>query len=110
MYVLAAKGQALQSFLKVNKNKLPYVATIAIGMFLPLAYMSVSLGADNVLGWFTSLILAYLLLKWITIAVNHILLSRAMRNKGILEIYYLIDSKSQVSHLSSPFFGRLFSC
>lgn len=104
LYVLAAKGQALQSFLKVNKNKLPYVATIAIGMFLPLAYMSVSLGADNVLGWFTSLILAYLLLKWITIAVNHILLSRAMRNKGILEIYYLIDSKSQVSHLSSPFF------
>lgn len=82
LYALAAKGQAPKIFLKVNRNKLPYVATIAIGVFLPLAYMSVSLGAAKVFGWFTSLTLAYLLIKWITIAVNHILLSRAMKKQG----------------------------
>ncbi|CCH43730.1 putative amino-acid permease [Wickerhamomyces ciferrii] len=83
LFALAVKHQAPRIFLKTNKRGLPWVGSIFVAIFMPLAYMNVSKGAANVFSWFQSLTSANLLVGWIFISANHIHLSRAMKAQGI---------------------------
>lgn len=83
LFALAVKHQAPQIFLKTNKQGLPYVGTIFVALFMPLAYMNVSTNAANIFNWFQSLCSANNLVCWILISANHIHMTRAMRVQGI---------------------------
>ncbi|CCH42091.1 dicarboxylic amino acid permease [Wickerhamomyces ciferrii] len=83
LFALAVKHQAPRIFLKTNKRGLPWVGSIFVAVFMPLAYMNVSKGAANVFSWFQSLTSANLLVGWIFISANHIHLHRAMKAQGI---------------------------
>ncbi|CCH46304.1 General amino acid permease [Wickerhamomyces ciferrii] len=82
LFALAVKGQAPKIFLKTNKRGLPWVGTIFVAIFMPLAYMNVSKNAANVFNWFQSLTSANLLVGWIFISANCIHMDWAMKAQG----------------------------
>lgn len=82
LFALASKGQAPRIFLKTNKRGLPYYGVILTALFLPLSYMSASSGSSTVFGWFQSLTSANLLIGWISIAIAHIGMQRALKAQG----------------------------
>ncbi|CCH40510.1 putative amino-acid permease [Wickerhamomyces ciferrii] len=83
LFALAVKHQAPKIFLKTNKRGLPWVGSLFVAMFFPLAYMNVSSSAANIFNWFQSLGSGNLLVGWIFISANHIHMTRAMKAQGI---------------------------
>lgn len=83
LFALAVKGQAPKIFVKTTKQGVPWVGTLFIAIFLPLAYMNLSDSAANVFNWFQSLTSAKLLWDWTLISANHIFMTRAMKAQGI---------------------------
>lgn len=82
LFALASKGQAPQIFLRTNKRRIPYVGLAFTAAFLPLSYMSASSTSSTVFLWFQDITSSNLLVGWITISLNHIALSRAMKAQG----------------------------
>lgn len=84
LYALASVKQAPKIFLRTNKKGMPYVGVIFCAAFIPLAFMSSSSAASTVFLWFQSITASLLLVNWITISINHIRMSKAMKVQGYL--------------------------
>lgn len=82
LFALASAKQAPRIFLKTTKKGMPYVGVIFSAAFVPLAFMSASSTASTVFSWFQSITSSLLLVNWITIAINHIRMSKAMNAQG----------------------------
>lgn len=82
LFALASVKQAPKIFLKTNKKGMPYIGVIVAAAFIPLAYMSASNAASSVFSWFQSITSSLLLVNWITISVNHIRMTKAMKVQG----------------------------
>ncbi|EEQ37775.1 putative dicarboxylic amino acid permease [Clavispora lusitaniae] len=82
LFALASIGQAPKIFLKTNRKGMPYYALLVSVIFLPLAFMSASHAASTVFSWFQSITSSHLLVNWITISLNHIRMSKAMKVQG----------------------------
>lgn len=82
LYALASIKQAPKIFLTTNKKGMPYVAVLFVAAFIPLAFMSSTHAASTVFLWFQNISSSLLLVNWITISVNHIRMSMAMKVQG----------------------------
>lgn len=82
LFALATKRQAPQIFLKTSKRGIPYVGIAFMGLFMPLAYMSVSESSSRVFSWFQELLSSNTLIRWILTAANHIYMHRALKAQG----------------------------
>ncbi|OQE27338.1 hypothetical protein PENSTE_c004G03422 [Penicillium steckii] len=83
LYGLAIKGHAPKIFLRTTKWGVPYMCVLLQVAFSFLAYMCVSNDALTVFYWFVDLTAAGTLVSWITIALNHIRLLKALKKQGI---------------------------
>lgn len=84
LYGLALKGQAPQIFLRTTTWGVPYVCVLLQTAFMFLSFMSLSNGALTVFYWFVRLTACGVLISWITILTNHLRLSLAMKQQGLL--------------------------
>ncbi|KAK6453722.1 uncharacterized protein RJT20DRAFT_100808 [Scheffersomyces xylosifermentans] len=82
LFALAAKKHAPAVFLKTNKRGLPYWGLIFSAAFIPLSYMSCSSSSSTVFDWFQTITSSNLLIGWMSISVNHIAMTRAMKVQG----------------------------
>ncbi|KAK6453723.1 uncharacterized protein RJT20DRAFT_151721 [Scheffersomyces xylosifermentans] len=82
LFALAAKGQAPKFFLTTNKRGLPYWGLAFCAAFIPLAYMSCSDSSSTVFDWFQSITSSNLLVGWMSISINHIAMTRALKVQG----------------------------
>ncbi|KAJ5112313.1 hypothetical protein N7532_000358 [Penicillium argentinense] len=83
LYGLAIKGHAPKVFLWTSKWGVPYMCVLLQVAFSLLAYMCISNEALTVFFWFVDLTAAGTLVSWITIALNHIRLLKALKKQGI---------------------------
>ncbi|KAL1983522.1 hypothetical protein VTN96DRAFT_10261 [Rasamsonia emersonii] len=83
LYGLALKGYAPKFFLWTTRWGVPYMCVLLQVAFSLLAYMCVSNGALTVFYWLLDLTAAGVLISWITIALNHIRLMRALKAQEI---------------------------
>ncbi|KAH8703642.1 putative amino acid permease [Talaromyces proteolyticus] len=83
LYGLALKGHAPKFFLWTTPYGIPYMCVALQVTFSFLSYMCVSNEALTVFYWFVDLTAAGVLISWITIALNHIRLMKALKKQGI---------------------------
>ncbi|EJU03166.1 hypothetical protein DACRYDRAFT_106337 [Dacryopinax primogenitus] len=83
LYGLALEGHAPRIFKMVNRFSVPWVAVVSIGVFLCLAYMSVSSGAATVFGWFQDLVGSAALVLWIVITMVYLRFYYGCKAQGI---------------------------
>lgn len=83
LYGLAHHGHAPKVFLRVNRFGVPYVAVVFIGVFIALAFMTLSSGASTVFQWFQSLVSAAAIVSWIIITMVYLRFYYGMKHQGI---------------------------
>lgn len=83
LYSLALDGKAPKIFTRINRYGIPYVAVSLFGLFMALAYMTVSSGASNVFSWLSSLVAVATLTNWIVITVTYLRLFYGLQKQGV---------------------------
>lgn len=83
LYGLALKGQAPKIFLRTTSWGTPYVCVSLFGLFMFLAFLSLSSSALTVFYWLLDLVAAGVLVSWITILTNHLRLRVALNRQGL---------------------------
>lgn len=83
LYALALDGMAPKIFRRVSRYGIPWAATLFIGTFQLLSFMSLSSGAATVFNWLTNINSACTLTIWMTIAWISLRVRAAMKVQGI---------------------------
>ncbi|KAK9465081.1 amino acid permease/ SLC12A domain-containing protein [Lipomyces arxii] len=83
LYGLAVRGQAPRILAKTTKNGTPIAALILSTVFICLAYMSLSDGAQTVLNWLSNLTSIATFIAWGTIAVAFLRYKAGCEAQGI---------------------------
>lgn len=83
LYGLARHGRAPRMLGKANRFGVPYWSVGIVGLFVCLAYMTVSSGAATVFNWFQELVSSAILVAWIIITIVYLRFYHAMRVQGI---------------------------
>ncbi|KAK9453591.1 amino acid permease/ SLC12A domain-containing protein [Dipodascopsis uninucleata] len=83
LYGLSVRGQAPEIFCKTLKNGLPLFALMMSNLFILLAYMSLSDGAQTVLNWLSNLTSIATFICWGTICVAFLRYKAACESQGI---------------------------
>jgi amino acid transporter len=91
LYGLALRGQAPKYLTYCTKKGLPLAAIATSAIFVPLAFMSVSSGAETVFNWFVGLTTTGGLISWFAINLTYARFRAGLVAQGI-------DPKSNYYH------------
>ncbi|KAJ5232541.1 hypothetical protein N7468_005497 [Penicillium chermesinum] len=80
---LAVNGRAPQIFTRRNRFSSPWIAVSLYGLFMCLAYMSLSSSASTVFGWLQDLVSITTLTNWITILITYLRFYYGCKKQGI---------------------------
>ncbi|KIK64294.1 hypothetical protein GYMLUDRAFT_56839 [Collybiopsis luxurians FD-317 M1] len=83
LYALAREGHAPRLFLRVNRWGIPYLTVIYFGVFMGLAYMTLSATASTVFTWFQDIVTVAAFFNWLIICVVYLRFYYAMKQQGI---------------------------
>ena len=83
LYGLALHDHAPRIFRRLNAFGIPYVAVSLFGVFMTLAYMTLSSSASVVFGWLLDLVAIATLVNWIIITTTFLRFFYAMRRQSI---------------------------
>lgn len=83
LYGLAVNGKAPKFFTRLNRFSVPWVAISLYGLFMCLAYMSLSSTANTVFDWLQDLVSITTLTNWLTILVTYLRFYYGCKKQGI---------------------------
>lgn len=83
LYGLSVHGRAPKIFSRINRFGVPYVAVALFGLFIPLAYMTVSDSASTVFTWLQDIVSISTLVNWVCIGVVYLRFYYGCRKQGI---------------------------
>ncbi|KAK5045760.1 hypothetical protein LTR84_008852 [Exophiala bonariae] len=83
LFALAKHGHAPKLFTRINRFGVPYVAISLFGLFMCLAYMTLSTSANIVFGWLQDLVAISTLTNWTTICITYLRFQYACKAQGI---------------------------
>lgn len=83
LYGMAREGNAPKIFLQTNRFGIPYVAISLFGIFIALAYMSLSSGANVVFSWLQDLVSVAAICNWMVICGVYLRFYYGCKKQGI---------------------------
>jgi amino acid transporter len=83
LYGMARDGHAPTIFARCTKRGVPYVAFMATGCFMGLAFLVASADALKIFNYFVSAVTMFGALTWISILSSFIAFQKAMKAQGI---------------------------
>lgn len=83
LYGMALEGRAPEFFIRTNRFGIPYLAVSFFGVFMCLAYMSLSSTADTVFSWLRNLVSIATLVNWTVITVVFLRFYYGCKKQGI---------------------------
>lgn len=109
LYALAQQKQAPQIFLRTTKHGVPFLAVGITGIVGLLAYTTVSSGAANVFGWFSSIVATAYLITWTAISFSYTRFRKALLAQGISrnELDFKAIGQPYTAWFAVVFFGMV---
>ncbi|KAJ5281003.1 amino acid permease [Penicillium angulare] len=83
LYGLAREGLAPQFLARTSRWGVPYMGVLAIGVWMALAYMSLSATAATVFTWLQDLVACAQIMSWLVICTTYLRFYYAMKKQGI---------------------------
>ncbi|KAJ5107864.1 amino acid permease [Penicillium angulare] len=83
LYGLAREGLAPQFLARTSRWGVPYMGVLAIGVWMALAYMSLSATASTVFTWLQDLVACAQIMSWLVICTTYLRFYYAMKKQGI---------------------------
>lgn len=83
LFALAKHGHAPQFFTRLNRFGVPYIAISLYGIFMCLAYMTLSSSASTVFTWLQDLVAISTLVNWMTICITYLRFYYACKAQNI---------------------------
>lgn len=83
LYGMAREGHAPKIFLKTNRFGIPYFAISLFGIFLCLAFLCLSDGANTAFSWLQDLVSVAAICNWIVICGTYLRFYYGMKKQGI---------------------------
>ncbi|KAI5236630.1 amino acid permease-like protein [Aureobasidium subglaciale] len=83
LYGMAKEGRAPKIFTKTNKFGIPWISVSLFGVFLCLAFLSLSHGANIAFTWLQDLVSVAAMVDWIVICVVYLRFYYSMKKQNI---------------------------
>ena len=83
LYGMAREGHAPKIFLRTNRFGIPWLSISLFAVFISLAFLSLSEGANIAFGWLQDLVSVATLCNWMTISVVYLRFYYGMKAQGI---------------------------